>query len=103
MAGELYFEDICKEEEYEEHMQRKEQQLREDWEHLAAVGFSKGVRVRSLTTMTHWKPRPLRAGDGGVVLGPGDSSSMVGVSFDGEPPLKGDLRLEDICKEEEYE
>ena len=71
-----------------------------DWERLAAAGFSKGVRVRSPKTLTHWKPRPLRAGDGEEALGIGGNPSTVGVSFDGEPPMKGTLNFEDICKEQ---
>ena len=77
-------------------------------EHTRAVtGFGAGDRVRSLVASDHWHPRPLRAGDAGVVAGPAPAPFHLLVKFDasaadGLPPVEGHVHFHELCQEEDY-
>merc|ERR1712217_630566 len=52
---------------------------------------------------SHWKPRPLRYKDDGVILGPAPPPHDVWVRFTGRPVLEGKLTFADICRTQDFQ
>ncbi|CAK0880555.1 unnamed protein product [Prorocentrum cordatum] len=66
-------------------------------------GLRIGQRCKSLTAEHNWKPRPLKIGDEGKILGPAPPPHEVRVNFGGDPPLQGNMYFNQICKSEEFD
>ena len=60
--------------------------------------YKRGDRVRARVPADHWRPRSLRAGDVGVLLGPAPPPHEITVDFGGTPPLTGMLKLAEVAK-----
>jgi len=66
---------------------------------VEAVVFACGDRIKSLSNEPEWKPRPLRIGDIGFVVGVDNSrTDSVNVRFEGEPPMDGFMKPVNIQK-----